>query len=262
MGMKAAGLALAICLGTSASVLAQQPAGALDGVNDPMESFNRDIFDFNQVIDRNFLKPAAKVYEDVVPEFIRGMVNAFLTTLATPLVLGNELLQGEFDRAGYTVSRTVINLVMGAGGFIDSAGAMGVPAHDEDFGQTMAVWGWTDDNPYLVLPVLGPSTVRDGVGFGVETIFSPLGYMYDMSLAESIGKQSATALDKRSRYLTQLEELEKTSLDFYATLRSLYLQKRRDEIRNGEGGEAVPIPEITMDFDGKYLITAQTNALQ
>lgn len=260
--MKAAGLAFAICLGTSGAAMAQQPADPLDGVNDPHESINRDIFDFNQVVDRNLLKPAAKIYEDYVPEFIRGMVNAFLTTLATPLVLGNELLQGEFDRAGYTVSRTVVNIVMGAGGIIDAAGSMGVPAHDEDFGQTMAVWGWTDNNPYIVLPVLGPSTVRDGVGLGVETIFSPLGYMYDMSLAESIGKQGATALDKRSRYLVQLEELEKTSLDFYATLRSLYLQKRRDDIRNGEGGEAVPIPEITMDFDGKDMTTAQANALQ
>ncbi|MGE4218130.1 MAG: VacJ family lipoprotein [Alphaproteobacteria bacterium] len=260
--MKATGLALAMCLGMSGAAMAQQAAAPLDGVDDPHESFNRDIFEFNQVIDRNLLKPAAKVYEDVVPEFIRGMVNAFLTTLATPLVLGNELLQGEFDRAGYTVSRTVVNLVMGAGGIIDAAGSMGVPAHDEDFGQTMAVWGWTNDNPYLVLPLLGPSTIRDGIGIGVEAVFSPLGYMYDMSLAESIGKQGATALDKRSRYLTQLEELEKTSLDFYATLRSLYLQKRRDEIRNGEGGEAVPIPEITMDFDGKDMITAQTTALQ
>ena len=133
-------------------------------------------------------------------------------------------------------------------------GASGAKGHKEDLGQALAVWG-VPDGPYLVLPLLGPSNIRDGVAELAQSLYDPVDFVtdtyldYNTNFYLSGSRTVFTAIDKRAQVLGKLAELEKTSLDFYATIRSLYRQKRADEIRNGESGDAVPIPEITLELD-------------
>lgn len=216
---------------------------------DPFESVNRKVFDFNMAVDKAVIRPAAQTYVDYVPPLIREMAHNFLENLKSPAILANDLLQGEFHRAGQTVARFTVNTIAGFGGINDVAADMGAEGHDEDFGQTLAVWGWRGGGPYLILPILGPSNPRDAIGTGTEIYFDPIDYAFDPSFELAASRTGTTALDRRSAVLGTLDELERTSLDFYATIRSLYLQKRADEIRNGATTEPVPIPNITMAPD-------------
>lgn len=219
-------------------------------VYDPFEPVNRVFFDFNMFLDRNLLRPVTRFYVDVVPEAFRMSIHTMLEILDTPVVMGNALLQGDPDRFMEAAARFTMNLAGGMG-VLDVAGDAAPPV-DEDFGQTLAVWG-APSGPYLVLPFIGPSNVRDGIGKGVDSFGDPVSYVVSDNSSDltsylfSGTRFGASVLDKRSRILGQLEELEKTSLDFYATIRSLYDQKRRDEIRNGESTEPVPIPEISFE---------------
>jgi phospholipid-binding lipoprotein MlaA len=221
-------------------------------ISDPFEPVNRVFFDFNMFLDRTILRPITRYYVDYVPEFVRYSVHNVLEVLNTPIVMMNELLQGNIDRFAHTTGRFTVNLVAGFG-VLDVAGEKAPPI-SEDFGQTLAVWG-SPSGPYLVLPFLGPSNIRDAVGKGVDSVAEPTPYViahYEGDTTArlfSISKLGAGVIDQRSRILGELEELERTSLDFYATVRSLYIQKRRDEISNGEGTEAVPIPEISFERD-------------
>ncbi|HAT34375.1 MAG TPA: hypothetical protein DCS82_01550 [Rhodospirillaceae bacterium] len=224
-----------------------------DGTNDPFESVNREIFDINIALDKAILRPITQAYVDNVPDPIRDMIHNLLFHLKEPVTLANDVLQGEWDRAGQTTARIVGNTVIGFGMW-DVMGSSGAEGHKEDLGQTLAVWG-VPEGPYLVLPILGPSNIRDGVGELVQSFFDPVDWVTDTYLDYwtnfwlSGTRTVFTAIDKRAQVLGKLAELEKTSLDFYATIRSLYRQKRADEIRNGESSDAVPIPEITLDFD-------------
>lgn len=220
-------------------------------VSDPIEPVNRVFFTFNRAMDKMFLRPATEVYVAIIPEFIRAGIHTLLNTMSLPLVAINDLLQGEIDRFGETTARFVTNVTLGFG-VLDVA-SESAPGHDEDFGQTLAVWGFSS-GPYLMLPLLGPSTLRDGIGEGAEIYAAPLSRAVDAATASdtimyafSISRAGATALDTRAQFLGQLDELERTSLDFYATIRSLYIQKRRDEIRNGSVTEPLPIPEISFE---------------
>ncbi len=217
-------------------------------VNDPFESVNRKIFDFNLALDRTFLRPVARFYVENVPDAIREIVHSVLTYLRTPIILANDLLQGEIDRAGQTVARAVVNTVIGIGGTVDAASKMGIEFHDEDFGQTLAVWGF-GEGPYLVLPLLGPSNPRDAIGLGADSFADPVNFYVD-DLSISLPRSGAGAIDTRARNLDTLEDLERTSLDFYAAVRSLYRQRRNDEIKNGENEEPVPIPAISLEGEG------------
>jgi phospholipid-binding lipoprotein MlaA len=218
-----------------------------DDVNDPFETVNRAIFDFNLELDRAILRPAARTYADNVPERIRRMVHAAINFIRTPIILANDILQGDVDRAGITMARTMTNLVLGFGGTVDAASEMGVEFHDEDFGQTLAIWG-AEEGPYLVLPLLGPSNPRDAIGTGVDSFGDPMNFFAEEA-AVSLPRTGASAVDARSRNLDTLEDLERTSLDFYAAVRSLYRQRRKDEIKNGESQDPVPIPAIS--FEGQ-----------
>lgn len=220
-------------------------------VSDPIEPVNRVFFTFNRAMDTMFLRPATELYVNIVPDFIRAGIHTLLETMTFPLVAINDLLQGEVDRFGETTARFVTNVALGFG-VLDIAGDA-APGHDEDFGQTLAVWG-IPSGPYLMLPLFGPTTLRDGIGEGAEIYAAPLSRAVDYATtsdtimyAFSISRGAATALDTRAQFLGQLEELERTSLDFYATVRSLYMQRRRDEIRNGKATEPLPIPEISFE---------------
>lgn len=224
-------------------------------IYDPFEPVNRVFFDFNMFLDRTILRPVTRFYVDYVPEAFRYSIHNILEVLNSPIVMMNELLQGDVDRFMQTVGRTTVN-VAGGLGLLDIAGEKNPPI-DEDFGQTLGKYG-SPGGPYLVLPLLGPSNVRDAIGKGVDSVADPTPYIISnyagdtTSYLFSGSRLGATVLDKRSRILGELEELERTSLDFYATVRSLYIQKRRDEINNGEGSEAVPIPEISFERDDSY----------
>ena len=226
-------LAIALVLGGCAS---EPPADDPDAVaaykeaNDPLEPFNRTMFDVNLFLDKAVIKPVAFVYKEALPPSVQDNVHNFLQNLRTPIILANDLLQLEFERAMNTLIRFLMNSTWGLGGIIDFAGEAGIPGHDEDFGQTLAVAG-VGEGPYLILPLLGPSNPRDGVGILVDLFFDPLTYYGSTTFG--LSRLGATGVDFRARRWDTINELERTSLDFYAAVRSLHRQRRNDEIRNG-----------------------------
>lgn len=202
--------------------------------NDPYESTNRAIFDFNMKLDNYFAKPVAKTYNRVVPEKARTGVHNFLTNLNKPVTFGNDVLQGSPDRAAETLGRFTVNTTVGLGGLIDVATMVGIPDHSEDFGQTLGVWG-AGEGPYLVLPFLGPDPPRDLAGNVVDIFLDPLTYIrYHGADTWSAVRGGVSVLDLRARNVDNLETIERSSIDFYATTRSLYRQYRNAEIRNGK----------------------------
>jgi len=228
MRIKAFFVAAGILLGGCAAPQAD-PAGA----DDPYEATNRVIFDFNLRIDRTFLRPTAGRYQTYVPEEVRDGIRGVLDNLRAPVVLANDLLQGETRRAGDTAGRFLINSTVGLGGIFDVAGQKGLAAHDEDFGQTLAVWG-VGDGPYLVLPLFGPSNPRDGVGKVADFALDPsINVKIKRHWMWEGFRQWLNIVDARSRSLETFDAIERDSLDFYATARSLYRQNRIYQIRNG-----------------------------
>ena len=245
-------LMLALVAGCAAT---PKTAGdATEEIADPIEPVNRVFFEFNMFLDRTILRPVTRYYVEYVPEAFRVSIRNILEVMNTPIVMMNHLLQGDIERFMHTAGRFTLNMA-GGFGILDIAGEKAPPL-DEDFGQTLAVWG-VPSGPYLMLPILGPSNIRDAVGRGVDSVADPMPYLishYSTDLNSYLfsgARLTATAIDRRSRILGELEELERTSLDFYATVRSLYIQKRRDDIRNGGSGEPVPIPEISFERDDR-----------
>jgi phospholipid-binding lipoprotein MlaA len=204
------------------------------GTADPWEGFNRKMFAANQVFDDILLVPLAKTYRFVTPGFARQGLRNFLDNGMSVNILFNDLLQGEFERGGETLARFIINSAIGVGGLFDPATRLGIPKHNEDFGQTLAVWG-IGSGPYLYMPIFGPSSVRDGFGLGVDIAADPL-FWIDTRPAHlaRYSRFGATAVAKREPFIEPLEEIQEKSLDYYASLRSFYLQARKREIANGE----------------------------
>jgi phospholipid-binding lipoprotein MlaA len=214
---------------------------AYNQANDGLEPTNRVIFDANMAVDRYTLKPVAFVYKEVVPKEGREAVGSFLDNLRTPVVFANDLMQFEWGRAWTTVVRFAANSTFGIGGLFDVAAGLGYQKHDEDFGQTLAVWG-IQEGPYLMLPLFGPSNPRDALGRVVDSVLDPLSWVApDWANYSRFG---VSAIHYRAEHYDELNDLEKSSLDFYAAIRSLYRQKRNDEIRNGKPS-AVPSLSIS-----------------
>jgi len=212
-------------------------------VNDPLEPMNRGIFDFNMTVDKYVLKPVATAYRDYVPQVIRKGVTSFLDNLRSPLILVNDGLQGQGKLAGDTFARIWINTILGPGGVMDVASDLGIPFHDADFGQTLGVWG-VAGGPYLVLPLLGPSNPRDTVGIAATYVADPFNaVMYDNDADYVVyGRTVTSAVNTRSQNIEILDRIESTSLDFYATIRSLYNQRRAAQIRHEQPPEGNPNP--------------------
>ncbi len=217
---------------------------AFEEANDPIEPANRWIFGVNMFLDRNAIRPVAKAYRDTVPDDIRDNLRNVLDNANSPVTFLNDVLQGEGGRAAETFVRFFVNSTAGMFGLFDVAGQYGLEAHNEDFGQTLAVWGF-GDGAYIMLPVFGPSNVRDTIGRVVNGYSSPAGYLLSNKVSKfaSLGTTFVDGTDKRSRNIEILDDIEKNSLDFYATLRSLYRQNRRSEILNGEVDD-IPAPEV------------------
>ena len=209
--------------------------------NDPLEGLNRGIFEFNRVVDGMLIKPIAQIYHGVLPQQAQDSVRSFLRNLRTPLIVVNDVLQGDMDRAGTTVSRFLVNTTVGILGLFDVASGLGIPFHDEDFGQTLAVWG-VGEGFYLMLPVLGPSNPRDLAGLATEFYADPVNiYLRNEDLDYLIYTRAGLrGIDARARSLEVLDELERTSLDYYAAIRSLYRQQRDNEILNSKTEPKAP----------------------
>jgi phospholipid-binding lipoprotein MlaA len=211
--------------------------------NDPYEPTNRKIFEFNQGLDRHVARPVAVFYNHAVPEPFRLGLHNVLYNLDLPVTFANDVLQGEASRATQTFGRFFINTTLGLGGVIDFATKMGVPDHTEDFGQTLAVWG-APEGSYFVAPMLGPSPPRDLGGRVVDTFIDPWPYIrYNGHWAFAWARAGAGILDLRARNVETLDQIERTSIDYYATQRSLYRQYRNSEIRNGKP-DTSDLPEL------------------
>jgi len=238
--------------GDSAALTATTPDTDLadeDDANDPIEPANRYFFELNRFLDTIALRPVATWYRGVVPGVGRNAVRNFLDNLKSPVILANDLLQGEWDRAGVTVERFGINSTVGVLGLFDPAEDWGLQQHSEDFGQTLGVYG-VNEGPYLYLPILGPAPPRDLVGFGVDQFFDPLTYIYwNKPKTVPVTRFVVNGIDQRARSINALDQIERTSVDYYVTIRSLYRQSRRNEIANGHT-DVNALPDIEdLNFD-------------
>jgi len=224
----AACLALALTVG-----LASTQAGAQEETNDPLEPFNRAMFAVNDTLDQMLLEPLAMGYRWAVPELAKKGVSNVLDNLRGPITLIHDLLQAEWDRARITGGRFMLNSIVGLGGIFDVATWAGMEdGHDEDLGQTLAVWG-VPDGPYLMLPLLGPSNPRDAIGRVGDLFLDPFSII-DTPIEFAIGRVSGTVVTFREQNLETISELRRSSLDYYATTRTLGRQVRASEIRNGQ----------------------------
>lgn len=222
-----------------------------EAVNDPLETMNRAIFDFNEGFQDVLLRPLAKFYNNSVNVTVRQGISNFLDNLSSPVIFANDLLQGEFERALTTFGRAFINTTFGIFGLADVASELGIEQHDEDFGQTLAVYGM-GEGFYLVLPILGPSSPRDAIGkLVIDSYLDPLGLWLDNTDRDNIQYTltGAEGLDEYAGIVDELNQVKKTSVDYYAAVRSLYRQKRKSEIRNGSILELPPIPDLSYGIE-------------
>ena len=210
------------------------PSSEAVAANDPYEVMNRDTLKLNGKIDRYFVIPTVAVYFTVVPEGGRKMVHNLLQNLDLPTTFVNDVLQGEARRAGQTLARFSINSTLGVGGLFDPATSrFHIPGHGEDFGQTLAVWG-AGEGPYLVLPFFGPQPPRDAFGQIADIFLDPTTYIpFKQHVWWEAGRYYFTLLDLRGQTYQQVQSVQRSSVDYYASLRSLYRQLRNNEIRNG-----------------------------
>ena len=230
---------LALACGVLLAMLASSGARAQSDESDPLEPMNRVFFEFNRILDGLLLEPLARIYRGVTPQFLRDGVNNFLDNLNTPVVLANDIMQGEPYRAERTLGRFMLNTIMGVGGLVDVGGLLGMPErHSEDFGQTLAVYG-VGEGPYLVLPLLGPSNPRDTFGFVVDFAFDPMTYVAPRDIA--FARFGTDLLAFREENIEAFDELKRSSIDLYAATRTLARQLRASEIRNGA---PAPIDDI------------------
>lgn len=225
---------IALLTGCAQRNVESSALAAVDVSDDPLESVNRQIFDFNQFLDRILLKPLAQGYAFALPDEGRDMLRRVLDNMKEPTLFFNNTLQGEFERAGITVGRFALNTTVGLGGIMDVAKDVGLKRQPADFGQTLYTWG-VPSGPYLMLPILGPSNPRDAIGSGIDSYADPIALLAKLRGFEeiSIGRFAADGIDQRAQVLDVLDDLQKNSLDFYAQLRSLSQQRRASEIRRG-----------------------------
>lgn len=224
--------------------------------NDPGEPTNRAIFAVNKGLDDYAIKPVAKGYQHI-PSPVRKSIRSFLTNMHEPWTFLNEVMQGEIKRSGVTLGRFCVNTTAGVLGLFDLMDNKLGPAHEEDFGQTLAVWG-IGEGPFVTLPVLGPSNPRDAIGTAVGYLADPASLALAL-VVPPYGMAGITVvggIDKRENYLKELDEVERTSLDYYASLRSLYRQKRAKDIGNGKSNMSLPL-DYGLDDDPQPAVSSK-----
>jgi phospholipid-binding lipoprotein MlaA len=216
-----AGLWLAGC--------ASLPNNSKPDARDPWERFNRTTFKVNDALDRAILRPTARAYVKVTPRFMRTGISNFFSNLETTTTLVNDALQGKMRAAGHDTARLLLNTTLGLGGLFDPATAAGIDNNDEDFGQTLGKWG-VSSGPYLMMPLFGPTTVRDFGARGVDTFTDPSHYLEDDSTRYAI--TAVEVLDLRAGLLSLDDQLNQ-SFDRYAFVRNAWLQRREYKVKDG-----------------------------
>jgi phospholipid-binding lipoprotein MlaA len=233
---------VAACLALSALAGCAHPGEDRLAEKDPLQGFNRAMWGVNETLDKYTIKPVSSAYRAVTPPPARHGFSRLFANLEEPFSFANNLLQGKPKRAMRNLGRFVINTTIGVGGLADHATEFGIQPAKEDFGQTMAVWGM-NGGPYLVLPLLGPTTMRDGVGLLGQSYLDPWSIAINQTELTKLEKTGITAF----RLVTIRSDLTesgadaflKTSLDPYAAAKSAYLQQRHADIRDRDVDEDV-----------------------
>lgn len=246
---KLSSLALVAILCIALTGCASNPEQAGDEVvYDPIEGVNRMTLDVNEAVDKVALEPIARGYRKATPEAFRLALRNFLRNLKSPVIIGNQLLQGDLEGTANSTLRMVVNTLAGFGGILDLASDGGVPYEPEDFGQTLAVWG-VGNGPYLVLPIFGPSTARDATGMLVDSYADPIRlYLFNTDQEEwHYARIASSVVDQREELLDIIDDLRRNSFDYYAALRSAYIQ-RRVALVNDQDPDSTSSPAIP-DYD-------------
>ena len=216
-------------------------------IYDPLESFNRSIFWFNDQVDRFLIKPTAQVYGFITPGAAKNAIARGFENLGAPVRFANDLLQGEITDAGATGARFLINSSIGIAGLFDMAEDLGHPAHPADFGQTLHAYG-VGPGPYLVVPILGPTTFRDGFGGIVDKAFDPFSYMFD-TVPVNLALGVAGGIVKREALIEPLDNLRANSIDYYSALRGAFYQDRDVELRRGAQADSAMFDDAFAAFE-------------
>lgn len=217
------------------SACASAPNGT---INDPLEGVNRTTLKINDVADRVILEPVAKGYRAVTPSAGRTVVANFLRNLNSPVVIGNQILQGDVQGTANATGRFVINSLAGFGGILDLAAEGGIEHEPEDFGQTLATWG-VGDGMFVMLPLMGPSTLRDTSGMLVDGYADPL-RTYLFNIEEDhlhYTRVGVGVVSQREQLIEVISDLRRNSFDYYAAIRSAYVQNRQSLINDGDLGD-------------------------
>jgi phospholipid-binding lipoprotein MlaA len=226
----------ALLFGAMLAGCATVPGAGTSEANDPFEPTNRVVFDANNTIDEAIIKPLAEAYRAAFPQFVRDRIRLFVDNLAEPRVFGNNLLQFRFTAAGITLGRFFVNSTVGLAGMFDIASENGLPRQTGDFGETLYMWG-VDSGPYLVLPLFGPSNVRDAFGLAVDLYTTPPAHLFPgaAGLYVNVGVYTVSGFDLRARNIETLDQIKSGAIDYYAQLRSLAQQHRAAQLRATRG---------------------------
>jgi len=224
------------------------PQGQQPDPRDPWEGFNRGVYKFNDTVDRAVLRPVAELYTFAAPEPARNCVHNMFSNLGDLWSAANSFLQGRGHDFVNTLGRFLFNTTMGVGGCFDVASANGARRIPNDFGVTLGVWG-LGQGPYLVLPFLGSSSVRDGVGLGVDFVGDPA----SMSQVDNVRLRNSLwgleVVDTRASLLEASKTVDRTALDPYSFVRDAYLQRRAAQVRGSKGQDELPDYSIEDDDD-------------
>jgi phospholipid-binding lipoprotein MlaA len=228
---------------------------------DPLEPFNRGVYQFNETLDKAILKPTAQAYRFVIPQFIRASVSNFFSNLNDVVVALNNLLQGKFTAAYSDLGRVAINSTLGVLGLFDVASEAGIEKHDEDFGQTLGYWG-VGDGPFVMLPFFGPSTGRDAVGRVADHYADPVTYVDPTRPRNQLW--GTRIVNRRAELLDASTVLQTAALDPYEFIRDAYLQRRRNLIHDGSPppdrefmDPQQPAPKTTMSPPSVFPVSAE-----
>lgn len=216
---------------------------------DPMEPFNRGVSRFNETVDDAVFVPVATAYQRAVPSMVRTGVNNFFGNLGDVWSLANNVAQLKLQGSAETFMRLNVNTFFGLGGLLDVATEAGIPRHEEDFGQTLGYWG-VGAGPYVVLPLLGPSTLRDTAALPVDRFGDPVSQMNDVAWRNSLSV--LRIVDTRAQYLRASRLLGEAALDKYSFTRDAFLQRRQSQVHDGNPRDDGSGNEPADDGGGKY----------
>ena len=225
----------------------RNPPESLEEI-DPIEPVNRWIFEFNEFFDMIAFNPIGFVYRTILPEVLRIRIGYVLRNISEPIVFVNNILQGNLEDARVTFTRFVLNTTIGLGGILDVSTSLDFPYKREDFGLTLASWG-ISSGPYIMLPILGPSTLRDTCGRIGDYVFDPLNWwaFFDDRAYYSYGRTAIQIIDAKADSHQIMEELKKGTLDYYATIRAWYIERRKALIQKGTAVENLETPHPDND---------------